>query len=270
MTVTTHQPLPTQAGWAEQVGALTGRTLAHWRAEPAPFLINLFFPVLTVLMMGGLFGGAIAGSVGDYIPFVIAGVLTMTMLFGLESTLLAMTSDAESSITDRLRSMPLSAGAILAGRAVADLIASVLGLVVTSAAGFAFGWRWENGIAQALMAYVLLIWLRIALLWVGIYLGLKAKGPDSVTAVQFLVWPASFVSTIFLDPATMPRWLGVVAEWSPLSATANACRELFGNATITGTTWAAEHSLLLAIAWPAIICVVCAPLAIRAYRALGA
>lgn len=161
-TLTPSELRTTPASWLEQTWTLTTRTLHHWRAEPMPFLVNLLFPALTVLMMGGLFGGAIAGSVGDYIPFVIPGVLTIAMLFGLESTVLAMTTDAGDAITDRLRSLPLAASAVLAGRALADLIASLAGLVVTSAVGLALGWRWENGLWQAMAAYGLLVWLRIA------------------------------------------------------------------------------------------------------------
>lgn len=275
MTATTTPPPATQARpthaptGTSQTLVLAGRTVAHWRAQPGPFLVNLLFPVLTVLMMGGLFGGAIAGSIGDYIPFVLPGILAVAMLFGLESTMLAITTDAASTMTDRLRALPLRPSAILAGRALADLVASVLGLIVTSLAGFALGWRWDDGISQALAAYGLLIWLRIGLLWLGIYLGLKASGPDAVAAVQILVWPVSFLSTVFLDPATMPTWLGAIAEWNPLSATANAVRELFGNPLIAGQTWASEHGVLLAVLWPAVMCAVFLPLASRAYRGLG-
>ena len=47
--------------------------------------------------------------------------------------------------------------------------------------------------------------------------------------MQILVWPISMLSNLFVDPATMPGWLGAIASWNPLSATASATRELFGN-----------------------------------------
>ena len=111
--------------------------------------------------------------------------------------------------------------------------------------------------------------LRFALLWVGIFIGLKARGPESVTAVQILVWPVSMLSNLFVDPATMPAWLGAIASVNPLSATAAATRELFGNPGWNDGTWLAEHALLLAVAWPVVITAVFAPLAVRAYRRLG-
>ena len=248
---------------------IAARTFDHWRARPGTFAVGLLFPVLIVLMMGGLFGGAIAGSAGDYMPFVVPGVLTLTMAFGIEATMTAVATDAARTITDRFRSLPISSGAVLLGRALADMAASVAELAVMTLAGLALGWRFEDGLGRALLAYLLLLWLRLALLWVGLWMGLRAGGPEAVVAVQILVWPFGFLSTVFLDPATMPRWLGIAAEWNPLSATATSVRDLFGNPGVIGTTWASEHAMKLAVVWPAVILAIVAPLAARAYRRLG-
>lgn len=99
-----------------QSAVLTGRTFAHWRAQPGPFLVNLLFPVLVLVMMGGLLGGAISGSVGEYFQFAVPGVLAVAMLFGIESTMMAITTDAAATITDRLRSLPIASASVLAGR----------------------------------------------------------------------------------------------------------------------------------------------------------
>jgi ABC-type multidrug transport system permease subunit len=108
--------------------------------------------------------------------------------------------------------------------------------------------------------------LRFALLWLGIYLGLVARGPEALVAVQILVWPLGFLSNAFVDPSTMPGWLGAIALWNPLSATAVAARELFGNSGWGGQGWAVEHAVLLAVLWPLALAAVFAPLAVRRYR----
>ncbi|MEV4890299.1 hypothetical protein AB0K48_12995 [Nonomuraea sp. NPDC055795] len=86
--------------WREAL-ILAGRTLRHWRARPAGFAVQVFFPVLVILLMGGLLGGAIAGSAAQYILFVIPGVLAFTMLSGIETTMIAVTTDATRTVTDR-------------------------------------------------------------------------------------------------------------------------------------------------------------------------
>ena len=95
-----------------------------------------------------------------------------------------------------------------------------------------------------------------------------ALGEGATTAVQVLVWPIGFLSTAIVSAETMPAWLGSVAAWNPLSATATAVRELFGNPTgITGGVLS-EHAVALAIGWPLLLSAIFVPLTARAYRRL--
>jgi ABC-type multidrug transport system permease subunit len=197
------------------------------------------------------------------------GMFAMTMAFGLEATLVAVTTDAARGVTDRFRSMPMSASAVVLGRSVADMLQSVVGLTVVVACGLLVGWQWRNGIGEALLAVGLLLLLRFALLWVGIYLGLLFQSPNAVVAAQILVWPVLFLSNVFVAPETMPSWLGAIAEWNPLSATAAATRELFGNPGWGGGSWAAQNALLMALVWTLVILAIFFPLSVRRYQQLG-
>lgn len=61
---------------------------------------------------------------------------------------------------------------------------------VLTAVGLAVGWRAPNGVGPALAAFGLLLLLRAALLWVGVYLGLLARGPGAQHNVAAAaVWP---------------------------------------------------------------------------------
>jgi ABC transporter DrrB family efflux protein len=249
---------------------LTGRALAHWARRPHELIIGLLFPVMIVLLMGYLFGGQMNVPGGEsYQAFIMPGMFAMTMLFGIENTHAAIAADAAKGVTDRFRSMPMAASAVVAGRAAADMLYTVAALAVMIACGLLVGWRWQDGIATAAVAFGLLFLLRFALVWVGVYLGLLARGPESLMAVQILVWPVGFLSSALVAPATMPGWLGAIAEWNPMSATVTACRDLFGNADTAGVTWAADHALLMAVVWPLLLVAVFFPLSVRRYRAMG-
>lgn len=258
-------------GWAlTDAWTITRRDLAHWVRQPGPLLIGWFFPVLIVLMFGGLFGGAIrVPDGGSYFAFLMPGMFAMTMLFGLEATMLAVTTDAQKGVTDRFRSLPMSSSAVVLGRCLADMLNTVVALAIMVAAGLALGWRWHNGLAAALTAFGLLLLLRFALLWVGISIGLKAKSPEWVTAVQILVWPVGFLSNVFVDPATMPILVGTIAQWNPLSVTASATRQLFGNPGYGGDSWIAQNALLMALVLPILITLIFMPLSVHAFRKLG-
>lgn len=261
---------PTAAGrLIRESFVLTGRAMRHWRARPYTFSIQLLFPVLIMLLMGGLLGGAISGSSGDYIAFVVPGILAFTMLSGIETTISAVTSDAAKTVTDRFRTLPIARGSVLLGRVFADMLTAAVELVVVTAAGLALGWRPETGLGSILGAYALLLWLRFGLLWAGVFIGLKSGTPEAATTAQLAIWPIAFLSTVFVDPTTMPGWLGAVAEWNPLSATASAVRELLSGEATVGVTLASESSLMLATAWPLVLTVLFIPLSIRAYRRLS-
>lgn len=247
---------------------ITRRDLDHWAAQPSPVIINLLFPVMTVLMFGYLFGGALSvPGGGSYREFLLPGMFAMAMLFGLEMTMSAVVNDARKGVTDRFRSLPMAASAVLLGRGAADLLNAVVGLAVMIGCGLAVGWRAHGSLGATLAAIGLLLLLRAALITVGVWLGLLVKGPEAVSGVQILVWPLGFLSNALVAPSTMPGWLSVIAEWNPLSATVSATRHLFGNPGFAGS-WTDQHAIMLAVAWPVLIIAVFLPLSAFRYRRL--
>ncbi len=253
-----------RAGWV-----LTQRNLAHWVRQPWAPIFGLLFSIMLLLVFGFLFGGAITvPGGGDYISFLLPGMLALSMMFGVESTATAMAADTRRGITDRFRSMPIGSASVALGRVGADMTNSAAELLVLIAGGLLIGWRITSDPASAALAVVLLLSLRFAVLWIGIFIGLNFRGDGATMAVQVLVWPIGFLSTAIVSAETMPAWLAAIAAWNPLSATASAARQLFGNPTgVTGGVLA-DGAVWLAIGWPILIVAVFLPLSARAYRKL--
>ncbi|MFE9020613.1 ABC transporter permease [Streptomyces sp. NPDC007808] len=239
---------------------MTRRELAHWARQPVQVVVNLVFPVMLLLMFGYLIGGG-RGVQGSYIDYLLPGMLALTMAFGLEGTMIAVTQDLDKGVVDRFRSMPMANGAVLVGRSTADMLQSALAVFVLMGIGHALGWRPDGGPGAFLGAVGLLLLFRFAMLWIGIHLALVAGKPEMVQAVQILVWPIGFLSNALALPRTMPDWLGTVVEWNPMSHTATAVRDLFRGA---GT----DH-VPAAIVWPLLLLAVFFPLAVRRYARLS-
>ncbi|WP_217245356.1 ABC transporter permease [Streptomyces sp. AC602_WCS936] len=256
--------------WALADGwTVTLRGLTHWTREPGTVISGLLFPVLMVLMFGYFFGGAmqVPGG-GNYREFLIPGMFVMTMVFGMGETVTAVSADKNRGVTSRFRAMPMAPSAVLVGRCVTDMLNSVLALAVLFAVGLAVGWEAHGSAAETVFAVGLLLLLRFALTWMGIYFGLLMKGPEGITMVQTLEFPVGFLTSAFVAPSTMPGWLGAIAEWNPLSSTVAATRELFGNPGWGGDSWIAQHATLMAVVWPAVIFAVFFPLSVRRFRNL--
>ncbi|MEU0069447.1 ABC transporter permease [Streptomyces sp. NPDC006332] len=241
---------------------MTRRELAHWARQPVQVLVGLVFPVMLLLMFGYLVGGG-RGVEGEYVDYLVPGMLALTMAFGLESTMLAVTQDLNKGVIDRFRSMPMANGAVLVGRSVADMLQSALSLTAMIGVAVALGWRAHGGVAGFLGAVGLLLLFRFAMLWIGIHLAMVAGKPEMVQAVQILVWPVGFLSNAFAVPDSMPGWLASVVEWNPLSQTATAVRDL------VGAPGAESGHVGAALLWPVALLVVFFPLAVRKFGALS-
>ncbi|GGU37860.1 ABC transporter permease [Streptomyces coeruleorubidus] len=241
---------------------MTRRELARWARQPVQLVVNLVFPVMLLLMFGYLIGGG-RGVNGEYRDYLIPGMLALTMAFGLEGTMIAVTRDLDKGVIDRFRSMPMADGAVLVGRSAADMLQSAMALVVLIGVGAALGWRVHGGPVAFLGAVGLLLLFRFAMLWIGIYLALVAGKPEMVQAVQILVWPIGFLSNALALPDTMPGWLGTVVEWNPMSHTATAVRDLFG------TPGAESGHVGAALVWPLALLAVFFPLAVRRFGRLS-
>lgn len=249
---------------------LTSRELRHWRRQPLTPVFNIMFTVMLLLMFSLPFGGSITlPGGGDYIDFLLPGMMALTMMFGVEATTLAMAADAKKGITDRVRSLPIGDASVAVGRVGADMITSAVELAVLLGGGLLLGWHVTGSVGDAALAVALLLWFRFAVLWIGIYLGLTVgRHAGATTMVQVLVWPVGFLSTAFVSPEYMPSWLAPLATWNPVSATATAARDLFGNPVgFTGGVLA-DHAVLAAVLWPLALVAVFLPLSARAYRTL--
>ncbi|WP_017611655.1 ABC transporter permease [Nocardiopsis salina] len=271
-----ERPVPgamERARWmVVDTGVVAGRYLSHLVRKPDEVVGTLLIPVLAVLLFGFVFGeamGEVLGEGGNYRGFLMPGLFALTMAFGIGNTTIAVVTDVGRGVVDRFRTLPMAPSALLAGRSVADVVSALVDLAVLVLMGRLIGWQWHNGLWAALAGLGLLLWLRLAFTWVGIWLGLVVRSPEAAMKFFSLVFPLAMVAETFVPVHTMPGWLVPVAEWNPLSATVVAARELFGNPGGAGQGWMAEHAVGVALAWPAVLLLVFVPLAVVRFRRMS-
>ncbi|MGE7436415.1 ABC transporter permease [Kitasatospora sp. NPDC001175] len=246
------------------------RVLLAYRHSPGLILASLAVPVVMVLVFGYVFGSAmtVPGS-GNYREFLIPGLFVMVAVNGLMPTMVGAARDVGRGIADRLRSMPVSRGALLLGQALADLLVGLVVLVPLALVGLAVGWRIRDGITSALGAYGLLVLFRFVMTWVGMYLGLAVGKEEVAGQLSVLTFPLAMVTNAFVPTGGMPGWLRAVAEWNPVSAVVAACRELFHNPGAAGEAWPMQHPVTATLLWSGLLLAVFAPLAVRKFASHG-
>lgn len=248
----------------------------HLLRQPSTFAWQLGMPVVMVLMFVYVFGSSMdvigEGAGEGYIDFAMPGMFAMTMAFGFMNTAFAVTLNKEKGFMDRFRSMPMSSSAVVTGRGVADVIHAAVDLAIIAGLALVIGWRSGGSFAATLLAFGLLLWLRLSLIFVGIWLGLLINNTETAGSLFAVAFPLGFISSVFAPPEMMPSWLGGVAAWNPVSSTANAIRELFetpGAGVGPASYWIDGHAVLGALAWPVVIMLVFVPLAVRQFKNLS-
>ncbi|MDX3227334.1 ABC transporter permease [Streptomyces sp. ME19-01-6] len=237
---------------------------------PAAIAWQLGTPVMFVLLFVYVFGSAMeVGGGADYQDYALPGMFAMTMANGFMGTAVAIAVVKEKGVMDRYRSMPMAPSAVVSGRGVADVIGATVDLAVLAAIALAVGWRPDGSLPETLSAFALLILLRSALIWVGVYLGLLVPNQQTAGNLFAVAFPLGMISSVFTPPTMMPDWLGAIALWNPVSSTANAIRDLFGNPVPGGGGWVEEHAILMAVVWPVVLTAVFLPLAVRRFQRLS-
>jgi ABC-2 type transport system permease protein len=242
--------------------------LIHLAKEPSTIAWQLGFPIVSVLLFVYVFGSAMdVGGGTDYKTYAMPGMLAMTMAFGFMNTAYVVAITKERGVMDRFRSMPMAPSAVVTGRGVSDVLHAALDLVILAVIALVIGWRSDGSWLATLAAFVLLLWLRFALIWVGVFLGLLVKNQEGAGNLFAVAFPFGMVSSVFTPPHLMPDWLGTIARWNPVSSTATAIRDLFGNPVATGGSWVEDNAILMAVVWPIVITAIFLPLAVRKYQA---
>ncbi|GGB26442.1 transport permease protein [Flexivirga endophytica] len=271
---TESRTAPSRFAWfAADTWVVARRHLVRLVHRPDELLGTLLIPVMAVAMFGFVFGDALGAAMtvpgGEYREFLLPGLFALTMAFGIGNTTISVASDIRGGVLDRMRSLPMTPAAVLAGRSVADLLTAAVELAIVMALGTLLGWQWHGGVVALLAAFGLLALLRMAFSWIGILLGLPVSGPEAAMKYFSLLFPLAMVADTVIPTDLMPTWLSGPASWNPLSATVIATRNLFGNPAGPATSWVAEHATALAVAWPLAITAVCMPLALARIRRIA-
>jgi ABC-2 type transport system permease protein len=134
------------------------------------------------------------------------------------------------------------------------------------------GWRPHNGFWAAVAAFALLFLFRYAVAWLGVLLGLMFKSEETADHAVPLVFPVAMIANTFVPTDGMPEWLRVIADWNPLSALTNACRQLWGNPGLPHSGNIAlplQNPILATLIWSVGIIALAAPVAVWRYRNAG-
>jgi ABC-2 type transport system permease protein len=208
----------------------------------------LMLPVMLMLMFVYLFGGAIRIG-GEYVDYVVPGVILLCAGFGSATTAVTLSHDMTGGIVERFRAMDVGAVAVLGGHVVASVVRNLASTVVVFGVALAIGFRPSASVGDWLAVAGVLLAFVVALSWMAAAIGLVARSPEGANGFTFVVMFLPYASSAFVPVATMPAWIRGFAEHQPVTPVVETLRGLLLGTPPGASAWQA-------LAWCAGILVV--------------
>ena len=234
------------------------RNLLHIVRYPGLTMFVIGAPVvflmLFVFVFGGTLGAGLPGVDSDggraaYLPYVMPGILAMTIAGTAGGTATTVAMDMTEGITARFRTMAISRAAVLAGHVLGNTVQAVLGVTVVLVVGIAVGFRPNADLPQWISAGLLVVLIAFAISWVAVAMGMASKSVETASNLPMLLLLLPFLGSGFVPTDTMPTGLRWFADYQPFTPFVETLRGLMAGTPV-------GSNLALALAWCAVITVV--------------
>jgi len=188
--------------------------------EPVTLLFSFLFPILVLVLLGGIFGnermhsGAYAGvkMVDWYVPSYIALVIAS---IGTVSLPVHLASYREKGVLRRFRASGVSEAALLGSQLLVSLGVAFIGaLSITVIGMLGYHTRIPVSPAAVALAYVVGVFCFSA---IGVLLASLSPTARAAQSVGLLLWFVMlFVSGTSAPIDQLPSWMLTVGKWLPL------------------------------------------------------
>ncbi|TAN34866.1 ABC transporter permease [bacterium] len=247
---------PTMA--IQDATTMLGRELKHTLRFPLLLVSTVLVPVVFLLLFDDILGGTIGHGLGDaahgapYVDFLVPGIILLTIAGSCGPTAISVHLDMSGGIIDRIRAMPVTRGALLAGHVGGNVLRTLLATTLVIGVALLAGFRPRASVTDWLAVIGIVAAFSFALAWLSAALGLVAKtvagANGSTLPIAFLL---PFLSSTFVPADSMPVGVRWFAAHQPFTPVVESLRALLSGAPAGSTA----H---LALAW-------CAAIALAGY-----
>ena len=222
-------------------GTFVQRSIRHSLRSIDALMTALVLPLVILLLFVYVFGGALDPS-GDYITYVVPGIILLCAGFGSADTSVTVATDMTTGVIDRFRSLPVAGVCVLIGHVVATVLRNLVSTLVVLGVAIAIGFRPTAGPLEWLGVAGMLVLFMSAIAWLAAAFGLVARSAQGAAAFAFIVMFLPYLSSAFVPPSTMPSFLRGIAEHQPVTPVIETLRGLMTGTPIGSSAW-------IAVAW---------------------
>lgn len=247
--------LPKPASFTATNLIFIGRSLRHSLRNVEALIMAIMLPILLMLLFTYVFGGAIDPS-GDYVNYVVPGIILLCAGFGSSSTAVDVATDMTNGIIDRFRTMPIRSVSVVAGHVAASLARNLLATCIVIGVALLVGFRPSAGAWEWIAALGVIVLFILTYTWLFAAIGLVTGSPSAASGYGFALLFLPYLSSAFVPTNTMPSWLQGFANHQPITPVIETIRGLLAGTPIGDNGWWAigwcAAILLIALVWCAI------------------
>jgi ABC-2 type transport system permease protein len=241
------------------MGVMLGRSMRHIFRSMDTIITVTITPIAMMLLFVYVLGGAIRTGTGNYVNYLLPGILLIAIASGISYTAYRLFLDVQGGIFERFHSMPIARSTVLWGHVLTSLVSNAISVVVIILVALIMGFRSPAGLLSWLAVGGILALFTLALTWIAAIAGLSAKSTDGASAFSYPIIFLPFISSAFVPTASMPGPVRAFAENQPVTSIVEAIRSLLTNQPVGNHIW-------VALAWCVGIMLVAYTFAIRAYK----
>jgi len=217
--------------YLQEIGALTMRWVRRLSREKFSMVFTLVQPMLFwLIFFGNLFQRAADTQVvqaPNYISFLAAGVVVMTVLNNGLSGGVDLLFDKENGFLERLMSTPIHRTSVIFSRFLFVTTITSLQVLVILGVAFLFGVRPATGLLGVAVILVIGMLFGVGLTAISMAMAFSVKSHgDFFSVLGFLSLPMIFLSSALVPLAAMPAWMGMLARLNPMTWAIDAVRPL--------------------------------------------
>ena len=235
------------------------RSLRHVTRSTDTIITVTIMPIAFMLLFVYVFGGAIQTGTGNYVNYLLPGILLISIASGISYTAFRLFNDLQGGIFERFHSMPIARSSVLWAHVLTSLVSNAISVVVIVLVALLMGFRSSAGVLAWLAVAGILVLVTLALTWIAVIAGLAAKSTDGASAFAYPIIFLPFVSSAFVPTASMPGPVRAFAENQPVTSIVNTIRALFQQQPVGGEIW-------VALAWCVGVLLIAYALAMVVYR----
>ncbi|KML40629.1 ABC transporter permease [Cytobacillus firmus] len=222
-----------------KTGVLLGRLMCNILRSPDTIITVAITPIMMMMLFVYVFGGSIETGTDNYVNYLLPGILLMAIASGVAYTTLRLFNDVKSGLMARFITMPIKRSSILWAHVLTSLFSNALTVVVVILVALLLGFRSSADILDWLAVAGILGLFTLALTWIAVIPGLKAKSMEGATAYSYPLIFLPFISSAFVPTETMPKIVRAFAENQPVTSIVNAIRTLLYEGSVGSDIWIA-------------------------------